>query len=209
MGGAVGPPCFSRSSLPRVRRLSFCIGGDTLLGAWSIFQACCLLNQGSFRQCPLGLAMARVSWVPLPSARARKMALPGRSGDVGNCPVHPHVHLLKALWHPPPSPPRGPPASPYPAPASAACRPLAGAGRNCAQSATRQSLIHSYSVGSVFCRASALAPVAVYPASRTARPGASKTLSRSNPIEIMLPCGTPWPVEVSPSWCYRRAPYPR
>ena len=43
--------------------------------------------------------------------------------------------------------------------------------------------IHSYSVGSVFCRASALAPVALYRASRTARPGASKTASRSNAID--------------------------
>ena len=64
----------------------FCLGGDPLLDASSIFQACCQLNQGSCRQClrrfpprfwRLGrLAMARVSWGPArPSARARRMAL--------------------------------------------------------------------------------------------------------------------------------------
>ena len=115
----------------------FCIGGDLLLGALSIFQACCRLNQGSSRQCPLdgavisssllaasgGLAMARVSWGPARPPRGRaEMALPVAPAMSETAPCT-RTFICSRLFGIPPTQSR---ASPDPAPASAACRPLAG-----------------------------------------------------------------------------------
>jgi hypothetical protein len=142
MGGAVGPHCSSRSSLPRARRLSF---AQAAICSWvrrpsskpvASYRDPAASAHSMVRQFPprfwqLGRSRNGAGFLGSrsPSARARRMALPVAPA-MSEPPRAPARTALVGLFGILPTQSRGATSFAYPAPASAACRPLAGAGRN-------------------------------------------------------------------------------